>query len=640
MKTLKNLCWMLLVALLCAGEVHAQKKQITEPDWTVNLEGKYLWSQIGADGTVIAANKDNLMGIDPESGKQKWKLERLANLKPENFEVIPGSPLAFVKDKRGAFFDYLVINTSTGAIIGDSKALGLINSSNAWMVPPVNAALIYGSNSRGKATLMCIDVIEGTKRWEQEKFFEKITEVVVAEPYAVEDGKAIMLATSRNIYKINAATGEKVWEIEYKNDIAEKNLPGTKTGFFGIEEYPDRVWFSTYDNFTCFSLADGKNIWPNHKLRSPITQLLLYKSHLIITTSSLDDDAKSGKGIGGMIKRAATGGNKAEAIAYNYNTGAPVWKEALDLDGTVIDYSYYDEGKKIVIATESKKGVNRLNLVDMEAGKFLLKDDFKIDGRLLAVQMTPTGVMYFTTTELNILNPETGKDAWNKSLKFKEPGMGKYKAGKLYIYADGNFYRFDPQKGEYDVVAKNIRFKGKEDPTEVEVFDHGFLIRSDQNMLMIDETGKEIYNVYKPAPDKSTFGKILAITAGVASTAMAAGTAAKAGMIKGASGPIMSLEANRAYENNMQASKNFSKSANALFAEAGKRFKATFDTRDFTTILTEENRAKSLVVVDKKSGTDIRKVVIDDKEPDYTVDEVGRLIIYAKDKRVLNGYHF
>ncbi|MCU0376601.1 MAG: hypothetical protein MUF24_14950, partial [Chitinophagaceae bacterium] len=419
-----------------------------------------------------------------------------------------------------------------------------------------------------------------------------------------------------------------------------QNLPGTKTGFFGIQEYPDRVWFSTYDYFTCFSLADGKSIWPNHKLRSPITQLLLYKEHLITTTSSQDDDAKGGKGIGGLVKKAASGGNRAAAMAYNYNTGLPVWKENLDLDGTVIDYSYYDEGKKIVLATESKRGVNRINLVDMQAGKFLLKDDFKIDGDLLAVQMTPNGVMYFTTTELNILNPATGKDAWSKSLKFKEPGMGKYKGGKLYIYADGNFYRFDPQKGEYNIVAANIRFKGKEDPTEVEVFDHGFLVRSDQNMLMIDEAGKEIYNLYKPAPDKSTFGKIVAITAGVASAAMAAGTSARAGMIKGSSGPFMTLEQNRAYENNMQASNSFGAAASGMFAEAGKRFKATFDTRDFTTILTEENRAKSLVVVDKKTGTDIRNVVINDKEPDYSVDEVGRLIIYAQDRRVLNGYRF
>jgi hypothetical protein len=210
----------------------------------------------------------------------------------------------------------------------------------------------------------------------------------------------------------------------------------------------------------------------------------------------------------------------------------------------------------------------------------------------------------------------------------------------LYIYADGNFYRFDPQKGEYNIVAANIRFKGKEDPTEVEVFDHGFLVRSDQNMLMIDEAGKEIYNLYKPAPDKSTFGKIVAITAGVASAAMAAGTSARAGMIKGSSGPFMTLEQNRAYENNMQASNSFGAAASGMFAEAGKRFKATFDTRDFTTILTEENRAKSLVVVDKKTGTDIRNVVINDKEPDYSVDEVGRLIIYAQDRRVLNGYRF
>lgn len=618
----------------------AQSRNKTEPDWSVNLEGKYLWSQIAPDGTIIVANKDNLMGLNPDNGKVKWKLDRLANLKTENFEVIEGSPLAFVKDRRGVFYDYLVINTGDGSIVADSKEMGLVNSSAAYPVPDINAVLIYGSNKRGKLALVCADVIKGEKRWEQEKFFEKITEMVVAKPHAVENGKAIMLATDRFIYKINAANGEKVWGIDYKNDMGLKVIPAAKVGFFSLEEYPDRVWFSTFDNFTCFNLADGKMIWPNHKIKSPITQFLLYKKHLIVTTSALDDDAKGGKGIGGAIKSAATGGNKAAALAYDYNTGQLVWSKPVELDGTMIDYAYYDDGKKIVVATESKKGVNRINLLDMEAGKMLLKDDFKVDGDLLSVQMTPKGVMYFTTRELNILDPATGKDAWNKSLKFKEPGMGKYKDGKLYIYGDGNFYRFDPDQGEYKVIASNIRFKGKEDPTEVEVRPNGIMARSDQNMLLIDENGKEIYSIYKPAPDKSTFGKVLAITAGVASMAASTGAAARAGYIKGSAGPIMTMDQNRAYENNMKASQDFANLGSAFFAEAGKRFKATFDSKDFTTILTEENKAKGLVVVDKNTGSDIRFVKIDDKEPDYNVDEVGRLIIYAAGKKVLNGYRF
>lgn len=138
MKTLKNLGWILNIDLMCTGQVHAQKSQITDPDWTVNMEQKYLGRQTEADGFIIAADEDNLMGIDPAIRKQKSKLERPAKLMAENLDLMPATLLAFVKDKRGAFFDHLAINAGTGTVGGGSKALGFTNASNAWMVPPLN----------------------------------------------------------------------------------------------------------------------------------------------------------------------------------------------------------------------------------------------------------------------------------------------------------------------------------------------------------------------------------------------------------------------------------------------------------------------------------------------------------------------
>lgn len=629
MKRIVTLTCLTLLWLAASLPAAAQR---TSADWEMDFDGGVMWYQLSDVGTLVVATKGALNGIDPQTGQQKWKVESMGNLASERYEAISGSPLALVKDKRGFFFDYQVLDLYTGKILCNSRDLGIANAMSAYPMSALNAVLMYGSNKMGKMVLLCADAATGAKRWEVEKFMDKNTEMIIVPPYPVDGGKNFMLATTKNVFKVESATGAKVWEADFKNDVVKAG-PGLKTGFFTLEEFKDRVWFLTQDNFTCFNLANGSYKWEPMKLKSPISNIIYDKRGMLCATSENDDDEKAGKGLIGKLAKAATDGNKARIMSLDYETGKPRWKEPLRLSGDLVSSAYFDNNSKIAVATTSEKGKNRINLLDLERGEYLLKDPFKVDGDLIDINMTPKGVMYFTTDELNILDVQTGKDNWAKSLKFKDGGMGSYKDGKLYIYGDGNFYRFDPTTAEYTVIAEKLSFDGKERPTRLEAKEDGLVVRSDQNLMKVDLSGKKVYHTYKKAPGKSLAGKILAGTMAVASMAMATSYAYTAGATKGK----VSYSDTR-YLESQQAS--WSNAASASFAEMNKRFKASVNADNAMAMLTDLDGGVGVVLLDKANGKDLRGIVLGDKDPDYSIDEISRLVIYKSSRDKLKAFKY
>ncbi|HNP54931.1 MAG TPA: hypothetical protein PKK69_09935, partial [Ferruginibacter sp.] len=82
------------------------------------------------------------------------------------------------------------------------------------------------------------------------------------------------------------------------------------------------------------------------------------------------------------------------------------------------------------------------------------------------------------------------------------------------------------------------------------------------------------------------------------------------------------------------------------FASISRRFKATKQANDFMSILTNfgnSNQAKDagIMMLDKNTGKEIRRMILaDKKDPDYKLDELGRMVYFKSDGNELQGFAF
>ena len=73
---------------------------------------------------------------------------------------------------------------------------------------------------------------------------------------------------------------------------------------------------------------------------------------------------------------------------------------------------------------------------------------------------------------------------------------------------------------------------------------------------------------------------------------------------------------------------------------ANQRFKATISRGVYNFILTDVGEGVGLVKVDKISGKEVGKIVLNDKEPVYDSDPENGMIFYKPSKKEVYGYTF
>lgn len=654
---MKNLiaacCLLLTLSQTMIAFAETPKKQ--NQAWKKNFAGGIKWYKVTDAGIVIVCTADALYGMDPLTGTERWKNTDLRNVQEDNYDPIDASPLIAIVD-RGLTPPHIVLDVYTGKVLVNTKEAGLSQVQKRFADPDLQGIFFFGIGKTGKPIMMLIDANTGAKRWEVEKIFEKNTEQIVSAPYSLNK-ESFVIATTKGIYKVNTNTGEILWNSDMKNDavtvqVAETKNPfgafkamnkaaganatATNATFFVLDKYPNTIYFYSQDNFTAFNIADGKEIWERVKLKSPVTDII-YDSHgLLVATAENGENEKKGKGLMGKLVKAATDGNKARLMCMDYATGKELWKDYLSIAGDVVYYKYADLNT-LALATANEKGKNRIDIVNLADGTTKTKNPFKVSGDILDIRLLQQGLLYRTTDELNILDLNSAKDAWSKSIKFKNGNMGVDKGDDTFIFGDGKLYRFNNVKGDYDIIASDIDFDGGEAPGSAELMDNGLLFSSDQNMLLTDFEGKKVYSVYKKAPGKSLAGKILLGTLAVAGTSMNAAHSYNAGYAS-ASGQSSAAEYHE-----KQAS-NWGGIAGASFQEFSKRFKATATSRNYRSILTKtadsDDSGVGIVLINKATGKEDGSVVLNDKKPDYKLDDISRMVFYKSGNDEITAFAF
>ena len=644
-------------------------------DWTKTFPSKIKWYKITDAGILIAGTNDGVYGLNPKDGKEVWKLDQIENIQEENYDPIEGTPYV-VFAKKGLFKSVNnIVDVVTGKTVADSKTLGLAAITKRLHLAQNNSVLFYGTGNTGKLTLMLVSLADGTKQWEQDKLFEKNSEQIVSEAGETDD--AIFIATNRNIYKLNKKTGGIMYTIDMKSDLPvapqkeeskgmlgalpkfgkmldqDANAQATQTAAdFFQRENKNIIYFWNQDILTAFNVADGKEVWKRVELPSPVANILFDTHGMLVATSekTQEDITKANKSSGGLIGKIKSGSasrkNRASLLCLDMASGAEIWNSDVDLQGDVMAYKL--AGSKLILATKRDQGNNYISIVDLDAGKSATKKPLAIKGDIRDLQLVPQGLYYRTSSEINILDLENGDKNWKKGFAAKNCTGENANGKEGYVYANHSIYKIDFEKGDLTEWVTGISFDGKEEPTSLQVRQNGVLISSDQNMRLYNLDGKVIWHNYQQPPGRTMAGKMLSGLGGLAAALVAAEQAAESAQLSYAKGYYGSTNSalDGAIKNRNANASNFAGVAAASFASISRRFKATKEANNYTSMLTNfgnSNQAKDagVMMIDKNTGKEIRKIIFGDKkDPDYKLDELDRVVYFKADGNEIQGFLF
>ncbi|MEO5501417.1 MAG: PQQ-binding-like beta-propeller repeat protein [Ginsengibacter sp.] len=667
---MKKLCFALTL-LLCGTVLFAQKNT----DWTKNFPSKINWYKISDAGTLVVATKDGLYGISAQDGSEVWKNDDIENIQESNYDPIEGTPYAALSKAGLTKSVNNIVDLVTGKIVANTKDLGLRTVSKRIYLVKSNKVLFYGGSDKGAMVLVLADLSTGQKLWEQEKIFSKNSEQIISQ--AGETTDAIFIATNKNIYKLKKETGEVQYEIAMKSDLPIAAPEAEKGGglgkMFSIGKNMDKaagqmatltsaeffqhgdpniIYFWNQDILTAFNVADGKEVWKRVELPSPIANILFDERGMLVATAekTAEDMQKAnekGRGLIGKIKKSgAAKKNRATLLCLDMATGAEKWNSDVDLQGDVIAYKL--SGNKLILATARDQGTNFISIVDLDAGKSITKKPLSIKGTVTDLQIVPQGLYFRTTEQINILDLETGDKTWKKGFAVNSCSGQNADAKTGYVYANGIVYKVDFEKGDLNEWVTGIKFDNKEEPTSLQLRENGVLLTSDQNARLYDYAGKQVFHTYEQPPGRTLAGKLTSGLGALTSAAISAQQMAQSAQMsysKGYYGSTSSSMDNSIKNANTNAS-NFGGAAVESFKSISKRFSATKQANNFMAMLTNfggGNTAKEagVMMIDKTNGKEIRKIILGDKkDPDYQMDELGRVVYYKANGSEISGFRF
>jgi hypothetical protein len=616
MKLTKNISILVICFLVNSFTSIAQ-----DADYTYTFDGQVKWMLLTDTGTLLASTGEALVGINPHSQEVDFKIDRLKKVKEENLEFVKGTPYLIIKPK-GMLLHTSVVDLITGKMVFDSKEedwKGGVQSRH--FITPEMKFVVNGMKKmpglgQYKGGVGLYDMLNG----ELVRIFErKPGNPMTGKPDIMGDN--IIIPGTKNITCYSISSGEVKWESDVKN----------ATQIITNEDTEEIYAFRTKGSNTVVYKVDsnsGASLWAEgNKVSGGISRIEFTEHGLALVTNIV---GKQKKGLAGKLANKIGGAGQSKIYLLDLKTGADLWSKSPKTKGFVSHFYIEPDGILFGVASG---GINKVGF----NGTPLWKKPLKTGPNIQIMARTEKGVLYISETDTDIIDLNSGESVFGKAVKYKNSktvtsAYDKNRDRFLVSCKDG-VYEFDGNNGEYNLLAKDINFEGKENPTSMSVRDGGILLTSDQNMTMLNFDGTEKWHVYYKAPGISTVGKIFMGALAVSSLAMASASAYKAGANRATLGPYHSeTQRMESYQ------EGFSDIANASFQALGKRFKATKATENASFILTKLNDGVGLVKVDKDSGQNVSEIVLKDKKPMYEVDDIEGILYFKSKGNTISGF--
>jgi outer membrane protein assembly factor BamB len=656
--------------MLIAGAANAQTK--AAPAWSAKFKSAINWQRVHALGYIIVSTNDGLYGVNPSDGKIIWENINFKALDPSSYEEVAGTEfiaIAYKLDNTSTIPMQAIMEVVNGKVLFDSRkeSIGVLSR---HVLPSAGKLLVIGMRPKNLiASLFMYDIASGQQVWANDDLFKadkpegkgllgklqkmgqelSSLQALTSEPYEV-DANSILLTHPNYVFRINSATGQVMWKntiqpskhghvyfsphkpgvVYVGTDIESSTGSGFTTSSGNTQGTQQKFIYNLY---YAFDVNSGASLWKQPAKENDYLNLVIpHEKGLIVCPRS---------------------SQKPTINLIDYGTGEMVWGKkgkGIKAEGSVVSYIPTEKGLLITTAFDnawnSKAEEYYLNVLDPATGTLKYEKSVKLKGDLVKSELTPKGLLFVTTKEVNILDTGTGALLWSNSIEAGNPfnsdkvrpfPVGDNKAGKLFVYSpkDQSVYEVDKQAGTSKKITNaKITFEGKEIPNAIDVVSDGLVMSSEQNIMKLDFNGLVKYFKYYPAPREPALMRALlaaqAIRAGYIGAAAGAYSAAFAQGAQQSTDPgakAMGQELSKGFGELSAAGFAYSASAMKQFSA---RYKASMSTPDFMIMMTtQEKKGNQLIRVSKTNGQIVNAIDIkNDKEPEYDVDQIYNYVYY------------
>jgi len=638
--------------------------------WTLTLKGDVRWQQVTPAGALLVSTDAALAGVDIDRGQVTWEKPELGGLPADSVRIIEGSLL--MEAARPGLL--LIFDPVTGAIVFDSRRLGLAQIVTRRVLPQSGTLLVHGRRAAGPSVVALYDLVTGEQRWANEALFEQTEPKkkglgglmqglvrAASEVTALEVLQAgpdmIVVHTLMGLRALDARSGAVRWSATLPT--ARAGNPARHVRLFPSVSKPDRIYVGFDDRLMAFRLADGQALWAKPAtVDGWVHGIVQHPDGIIILPESPPANQATGnvRIVNGVVQ---TGLNVAR-----YDDGTTIAAKPLRMRGTVTDAMIVGGSAVLAVDAESRTFVN---VLDVATGTLRLKKDVKIKGQLAYAELTPGGggLLYIsrpdaaTNAEVNVIDLASGEPKFKDAIESGKPlSSGDYNAARyslhhavegttLYVFAshDHRLYAVDRNAGTFQALGGEIKLQGGEDPVDMELRPAGLVLIAPQNLVVVARDGQVKQQVYYPAPQLPgllrALYRINAVRAGLYGAAASAYGDAFAQASRTATDSTarrITGELATAYTQGGAQLAGYSHQAAAL---ATKRFKASLAVQGSVFMLTRapEGNGNVLLQIDKDSAQPRARVDLGkEREPVYAVDDVANMLFLRTASGTLVGY--
>jgi outer membrane protein assembly factor BamB len=662
---------LLLLGLIALVQGSAQAQTVTtvsargaagppsgaNPVWTLQLKQDILWQQVTPAGILLVSTQETLSGVDMERGHVVWDKPELGGLPVDSVRMVEGSIL--MEAARPGLL--LIFDPVTGAVVFDSRGLGMGQVVTRRVLPQAGTILIHGRRPKGPPVVALYDLATGDQRWVSETLFEETgpkkkglgglvqglvrlaseatqLEVLQAGP------EKIVVHTLMGLRALDARTGEVRWSAVLPT--AQAGSPAQNVRLYPSLAKSDRIYVSFDDRLMAYRLADGQALWAKPAtVNGWIRDIVQHPAGIVMLPEGPPQDAVQGSRtvINGVVQ---TGLNVAR-----YEDGSTIANKPVKMRGSVADALIAGEAVVLAVDAESKTFVNVLNVA---SATLRLKKDVKIKGRLDYAELTPAGLLYVsrpdaaTNAEVNVIDLVEGKPLFKDAIESGKRDLHHVVEGKtLYVFAnrDRILYAVNREDGTFRPLSAEIKLQGGEDPTAMEIRPEGIVLIAPQNLVIVGRDGQVKRQVYHPAPRQPGLLRALhalnAVRAGLRGAAASAYGEAFAQASRRASDPAaqrLTREMATAFTQGGAQLQGYARQSAAM---ATKRYKASLNIPGSVFMLTKapEEKGNVLLQIDKDTAEPRARVDLGkEKEPVYAVDDIAGMLFLRTAPSTLVGY--
>ena len=649
----------LLILIMLGATIHTFAGGIA-PLWTKETKAAIQWQKVTPLGQLLACTANGLHCFDVNTGDELWTLTELKNAPESSFETVSNSPFISISGMDKSLY---IINPFEGKVLFSSKEAGLQQVNDKYFLYKNNKIMIIGlPNGSKNVELVMVDMNTGKKLWSKSGGFSLTS--------GVKDlgNDEVLITSAFYAMKLKTSTGEEIWKkaidpktanmamlfsmlegfatkMLTKDDlVAQLIIPESRPDMFMIAAQKKIQSQSTdskgkttttityHSVYMAFDLASGDHKWKGVvELQDPLGVSYAAPEGLIVCSS-----------------------NNGNINMLKYDDGTTLLGKkgrGLSLKGPATGMAPLNGGKVLVV---SERGSNSsITMLDPSTAAFTFEKAAKLGGIVSYTEILSGGILVGSDEEVNLLNTTSGEWFFEKSLK-GGAGLIASNNEKEFIFNTKDGLLYQMEIGGTSLKAVNtlpLKFSGKEDPKTIEVTDNGILIKSDQNIALIDFQGNIKFNQYFPAPGVSGFRKALLIasavrasfyTAAFTATSMACGAASQSIKVKDTDSKIAKGTTAGASVMFGEASLSGASYTASFIKQANQRFKATSETPNYMLIMTAvSSKDIKLIQVSKATGETLNTIQIGkDTDPIYDVDMVEGKLYYMKDAMKMECYKF